>query len=126
VAEHLLAVCHEIAEQHAAAVQRARAAGGRRVVHPNPFWEEHGTTFMDPDGNQLMLVDMPWRAGSELDVGHAVPGRSEREDCNRGQNGQRLEHLSGIDRRGFDWVRIPTSDADERTGRSQNHVGGHE
>ena len=39
---------------------RLLAAGGRRVRARNPYWEEHGRTYEDPDGYRLVLSTRAW------------------------------------------------------------------
>ena len=39
-----------------AAVGRLAAHGAPRVTSPNPYWEEHGATFLDPDGYRLVVA----------------------------------------------------------------------
>jgi predicted enzyme related to lactoylglutathione lyase len=36
------------------------AAGGTRVRARNPYWEEHGATYVDPDGYRLVLSSRAW------------------------------------------------------------------
>jgi catechol 2,3-dioxygenase-like lactoylglutathione lyase family enzyme len=31
------------------------------IAPANPYWEEHGTTFQDPDGFRVVLVPERWR-----------------------------------------------------------------
>ncbi len=42
------------------AVQRMRAAGFASVPSYNPYWEECGITFEDPDGYRLVLQRAAW------------------------------------------------------------------
>jgi catechol 2,3-dioxygenase-like lactoylglutathione lyase family enzyme len=43
------------------AVREAAARlGGDPVTPANPYWEEHGLTFEDPDGFRVVLVPEPW------------------------------------------------------------------
>ncbi|MEO6205644.1 MAG: VOC family protein [Mycobacteriales bacterium] len=45
-----------------AAVDRLVAAAVLRVTAENPYWEEHGATFVDPDGYRLVIaMDEPAR-----------------------------------------------------------------
>ncbi len=44
-----------------AATQRLRAHGGREVGSSNPYWNEHGVTFEDPDGYLIVLRNEAWR-----------------------------------------------------------------
>lgn len=66
--EHLLALYHDSHEEFAAAVARIEANGGVRTSHPNPWWNEHAVTFLDPDGYPVVLVPTPW-SGSAADPG---------------------------------------------------------
>jgi hypothetical protein len=36
--------------------------GSDPVPSANPYWAEHGVTFLDPDGHRVVLVGEPWRA----------------------------------------------------------------
>lgn len=40
--------------------QQLVAAGGRRVMSRNPYWDEWGATFVDPDGYRLVLSHRGW------------------------------------------------------------------
>jgi catechol 2,3-dioxygenase-like lactoylglutathione lyase family enzyme len=44
-----------------------RTTAGRLGVDPvpsaNPYWDEHGVTFEDPDGFRVVLVPERWRPG---------------------------------------------------------------
>lgn len=41
-------------------VTRITAHGGRRVLSPNPYWNEWGVTIEDPDGYRLVLCRRAW------------------------------------------------------------------
>ncbi|MFF9896089.1 VOC family protein [Streptomyces longispororuber] len=41
-------------------VARLEAHGGRRVLSPNPYWNEWGVTVEDPDGYRLVLSTRGW------------------------------------------------------------------
>ena len=43
-----------------ALVSRLLAAGGRRVPARNPYWDDWGITFADPDGYRLVLSHRDW------------------------------------------------------------------
>ena len=43
-----------------AAVQRIRDAGASVVRSSNPYWNERGLTFEDPDGYRIVLENAPW------------------------------------------------------------------
>lgn len=42
-------------------VERLIEAGGRRVQHPNEYWEKWGVTIKDPDGYLLTLCQRAWK-----------------------------------------------------------------
>ncbi|MFP3986215.1 VOC family protein [Streptomyces sp. E11-3] len=41
-------------------VARLEEHGGKRVVSPNPYWNEWGVTVEDPDGYRLVLCTRAW------------------------------------------------------------------
>ncbi|MCI3929103.1 VOC family protein [Streptomyces sp. AN091965] len=41
-------------------VARLEAHGGKRVLSPNPYWNEWGVTVEDPDGYRLVLSTRAW------------------------------------------------------------------
>jgi catechol 2,3-dioxygenase-like lactoylglutathione lyase family enzyme len=41
-------------------VQRLRACGAQPVAASNPYWEERGLTFEDPDGYRMVLQNAAW------------------------------------------------------------------
>jgi len=43
-----------------AAVQRLRAAGFAPVTAFNPYWDDKGLTFEDPDGYRIVLQNASW------------------------------------------------------------------
>ena len=43
-----------------AAVQRFRDAGAPNVVSSNPYWNDRGRTFEDPDGYRIVLQNDSW------------------------------------------------------------------
>jgi len=43
-----------------AAVQRMAAAGFAPVPSYNPYWDEHGRTYEDPDGYRVVLQQAAW------------------------------------------------------------------
>ncbi|WP_446429671.1 hypothetical protein [Leucobacter sp. 1207-22] len=45
---------------HTDLVARVEAAGGVRAAARNPYWDEHGVTFQDPDGYLLVLSTRSW------------------------------------------------------------------
>ena len=46
--------------QWQASIDRMRAAGCHRVTAENPYWDRHGWTFEDPDGNRIVLENSAW------------------------------------------------------------------
>ncbi len=44
----------------AALQERIGRSGGQRVTARNPYWEEWGVTFADPDGYRLVLSERTW------------------------------------------------------------------
>lgn len=44
----------------AATVRRLVEAGGREVQARNPYWNEWGVTFEDPDGYRIVLSSRNW------------------------------------------------------------------
>jgi catechol 2,3-dioxygenase-like lactoylglutathione lyase family enzyme len=47
-------------EQWQAAVDRMRAAGYEPVASYNPYWDNSGRTFEDPDGYRVVLQNASW------------------------------------------------------------------
>lgn len=43
-----------------AAVDRLQAAGFRPVPAHNPYWDQQGLTFPDPDGYRVVLQRAAW------------------------------------------------------------------
>ncbi|MGY0022365.1 VOC family protein [Streptomyces sp. cg35] len=41
-------------------VTRLEEHGGKRVISPNPYWNEWGVTVEDPDGYRLVLCTRAW------------------------------------------------------------------
>ncbi len=69
----------------AATVARLNEHGVQRVTLPNPYWEEHGATFLDPDGYRLAVAvdDTPAfsRVGAELfNRVWSLLGQADRDD----------------------------------------------
>ncbi|HEX8505803.1 MAG TPA: VOC family protein [Hymenobacter sp.] len=48
------------ANEWQAAVRRMEAAGFAAVPSHNPYWDEHGRTFEDPDGYRVVLQHAAW------------------------------------------------------------------
>lgn len=55
-ADDLLVLYVATTEEFAAFVERARSAQLPRVLSDNPYWEECGATFLDPDGYRLVVA----------------------------------------------------------------------
>lgn len=56
-------------------IERIHSAGGVRVAAHNPYWEQNGVTFADPDGYLCVLSTRSW--SSPLETQRGVPGRPE-------------------------------------------------
>jgi hypothetical protein len=62
--------CEEIAQstdlpdrvEWQAAVDRLLGQGLRPVASFNPYWDNHGKTFADPDGYRVVLQNAAWPA----------------------------------------------------------------
>ncbi|MCC3155721.1 VOC family protein [Hymenobacter sp. 15J16-1T3B] len=59
-AEHLLVFYLPDAAEWQAAVARMQAAGFAPVPAHNPYWDQHGRTFQDPDGYRVVLQRAAW------------------------------------------------------------------
>ena len=59
-AEHLLVFYFPDAAEWQAAVARLEAAGYGAVPAHNPYWNERGRTFVDPDGYPVVLQQAAW------------------------------------------------------------------
>lgn len=56
-----LLVCYLPAkDQWRAAVDRMEAAGFKAVAAFNPYWDQHGRTFEDPDGYRIVIQNTDW------------------------------------------------------------------
>ena len=55
-----LVVIYLDGEVPAALIDRIREHGGNVVQHPNPYWNEWGVTFVDPDSYHLVLSRERW------------------------------------------------------------------
>lgn len=42
-------------------LRRIERNGGHRVPARNPYWDEHGVTYQDPDGYLLVLSTRSWQ-----------------------------------------------------------------
>jgi catechol 2,3-dioxygenase-like lactoylglutathione lyase family enzyme len=58
--DHLLIFYHPDAADWGAAVSRMAAAGFDPVPSFNPYWDEQGRTFEDPDGYRIVLQQAGW------------------------------------------------------------------
>ena len=59
-ADHLLVFYLPDPIEWQAAVRRLEAAGFAPVPAYNPYWDEHGRTFEDPDGYRVVLQRAAW------------------------------------------------------------------
>lgn len=59
-AEDLLAIYLPEREEWEAAIHRIRATGARPVPSHNPYWDQHGLTFEDPDGYRIVIANIAW------------------------------------------------------------------
>ena len=51
-----------------AVVLRIRASGARPVPSSNPYWDERGVTFEDPDGYRIVIENAAWPPASAADA----------------------------------------------------------
>ncbi|MDO8322368.1 MAG: VOC family protein [Phenylobacterium sp.] len=58
--DHLLTFYFPEETARATAVARLEAAGHRPVKSFNPYWDEHGVSFEDPDGYRVVLHRGAW------------------------------------------------------------------
>jgi RimJ/RimL family protein N-acetyltransferase/catechol 2,3-dioxygenase-like lactoylglutathione lyase family enzyme len=61
--DHLLVLYLPDATTWQAAVARMRAYGYEPVPSYNPYWDQQGATFEDPDGYRVVLQQAAWRPG---------------------------------------------------------------
>jgi catechol 2,3-dioxygenase-like lactoylglutathione lyase family enzyme len=59
-ADNLLVFYHPDRADWQAAVQKMRAAGFAPVPSFNPYWDQDGATFEDPDGYRVVLQNAAW------------------------------------------------------------------
>ncbi|WP_211223345.1 VOC family protein [Hymenobacter norwichensis] len=59
-ADNLLVFYLPDATEWQAAVQRMQTAGLAPVPSYNPYWDQAGVTFEDPDGYRVVLQHAPW------------------------------------------------------------------
>lgn len=59
-AEDLLAIYLPDRDEWDAAIYRIRATGARPVPSHNPYWDQHGLTFEDPDGYRIVIANIAW------------------------------------------------------------------
>lgn len=59
--DHLLIFYLPAIEEWQAAVDRMEAAGFSAVSAFNPYWDQHGRTFEDPDGYRVVIQNAAWR-----------------------------------------------------------------
>jgi len=43
-----------------AAIRRIRDMGAHPVPSRNPYWDQHGLTFEDPDGYRIVIANIGW------------------------------------------------------------------
>jgi catechol 2,3-dioxygenase-like lactoylglutathione lyase family enzyme len=58
--EHLLVFYLPDEERWTEAVSRLQTMGHDRVRSSNPYWEERGATFEDPDGYRIVFENAAW------------------------------------------------------------------
>ncbi len=58
--DHLLVFYVPDGEEWQAAVDRMEAAGFPPVPSFNPYWDQHGRTYEDPDGYRIVLQNAAW------------------------------------------------------------------
>lgn len=58
--DHLLTFYFPEETARAAAIARLEAAGHAPVKSFNPYWDDHGTSFEDPDGYRVVLHRGAW------------------------------------------------------------------
>lgn len=58
--EHLLILYLPDAAEWQAATHRMQAHGFAPVPAHNPYWDQHGLTFQDPDGYRVVLQHAAW------------------------------------------------------------------
>jgi catechol 2,3-dioxygenase-like lactoylglutathione lyase family enzyme len=46
--------------QWEAAIRRIRDTGAHPVRSHNPYWDQHGLTFEDPDGYRIVIANIAW------------------------------------------------------------------
>jgi len=42
------------------AIRRIRDTGAHPVPSRNPYWDQHGLTFEDPDGYRIVIANLGW------------------------------------------------------------------
>ena len=58
--DHLLTLYFPEETARAAVIGRLQAAGHRPVKSFNPYWDDHGVSFEDPDGYRVVLHRGAW------------------------------------------------------------------
>jgi catechol 2,3-dioxygenase-like lactoylglutathione lyase family enzyme len=61
--EHLLVFYIPDRQEWQQAIDRIEAIDYVPVKSYNPYWDEHGITFEDPDGYRIVLANMIWLVG---------------------------------------------------------------
>lgn len=58
--DNLLVFYLPLEEEWRAQIERMQANGYKEVVSFNPYWDEHGATFEDPDGYRIVIARLDW------------------------------------------------------------------
>ena len=58
--EHLLVIYLPLHAEWKRAVDKLRASGVEPVPAENPYWDQRGLTFEDPDGYRVVLQNATW------------------------------------------------------------------
>lgn len=74
--EDLLVFYYPDESEWRVACERTDAAGFETVSSFNPFWNQHGRTYQDPDGYRVVLQQAAWSAASESSGGDLQAPRS--------------------------------------------------
>lgn len=62
--DHLLVFYLPDQREWQAAIDRLERHGCRSVVALNPYWDQRGRTYADPDGYRIVIQQAPWPAGN--------------------------------------------------------------
>jgi catechol 2,3-dioxygenase-like lactoylglutathione lyase family enzyme len=58
--EHLLVIYLPIHSEWKSAIEKLHASGAEPVPAENPYWDQRGLTFEDPDGYRVVLQNAAW------------------------------------------------------------------